>query len=102
MTIFDKLRQISELVRKGHTYDVLNQPNATFYICLEENLLSGIFTMWIEAGKPFPFSVRAAKNEAGLERCVVITIKDAGGNSIPLIILIKEMYNPKVWVHAVI
>lgn len=73
-----------------------NLINRTYMLCIEQRLLASVLMEWIEAGKSPEILIRDAHK--GIERSVVLVIKDKDGNHLSFIEKIARMTSARVHV----
>lgn len=57
--------------------------NRTYHLCMNERMLSAFTQLWMQRYKPCPFTMRDA--ERGVRDCIVVTITDRDGQTLPFI-----------------
>ena len=72
--------------------------NRTYVLCFEQSYTAAALMEWIEAGKEPEISIRNAKK--GVERSVVLTIKDKDGIYLSLIQLIASVTSARIHVKS--
>lgn len=96
MNVLEQLRAIEERASEVGP-DALYLHNRTYHLCMGERFLSLFTSMWMDAGKPCPFSIRdAAKN---VERCIVVSIQDRDGYYIDFIKSVAAACQPRIVVR---
>lgn len=93
MDLFAQLNDIAERKESGARYP-LYVKNKTYHLCMEERFLSVFLSMWMEAYKPFPFSVRDASK--GVEGSVVVSVTDHDGEMIDFLTRAVRACSPRV------
>lgn len=77
---------------------MLTLANRTYVLCFEQSYTAAALMEWIEAGKEPEISIRNAKK--GVERSVVLTIKDKDGIYLSLIQLIASVTSARIHVKS--
>ena len=72
--------------------------NRTYVLCFEQSYTAAALMEWIEAGKEPEISIRNAKK--GVERSVVITIKDKDGIYLSLIQRIASVTSARIYIKS--
>ena len=72
--------------------------NRTYVLCFEQSYTAAALMEWIEAGKEPEISIRNAKK--GVERSVVLTIKDKDGIYLSLIQRIAFVTSARIHVKS--
>lgn len=76
------LKTIFEQRKRGFPLP-LRLRDATYHLCLEDTNAMLLLSYWKADGKPFPLSVRNAKEN--IKGCMVISFTDQDGNSFNLL-----------------
>lgn len=72
--------------------------NRTYVLCFEQSYTAAALMEWIEAGKEPEISIRNAKK--GVERSVVLTIKDKDGIYLSLIQRIASVTSARIYIKS--
>lgn len=94
--MYDLFAQLEKIARRKKDNNPLPMiiSNKTYHLCMEERFISLLISMWMDAGKPFPLSIRdAAKNVYG---SIVVTIQDKDGEQLSFIEKLITTCNPKI------
>lgn len=70
--------------------------NRKYYLCMEEKFIASAIMIWIDYGKEAEINIRNAKK--GIERSVVLCIKDVDGKFLQLIEKIAKVTYAKIYV----
>lgn len=77
---------------------MLTLANRTYVLCFEQSYIAAALMEWIEAGKEPEISIRNAKK--GVERSVVLTIKDKDGIYLSLIQRIASVTSARIHIKS--
>lgn len=77
---------------------MLTLDNRTYVLCFEQSYTAAALMEWIEAGKEPEISIRNAKK--GVERSVVLTIKDKDGIYLSLIQRIASVTSARIHIKS--
>ncbi len=77
---------------------MLTLANRTYVLCFEQSYTAAALMEWIEAGKEPEISIRNAKK--GVERSVVITIKDKDSIYLSLIQRIASVTSARIHIKS--
>lgn len=77
---------------------MLTLANRTYVLCFEQSYTAAALMEWIEAGKEPEISIRDAKK--GVERSVVLTIKDKDGIYLSLIQRIASVTSARIHIKS--
>lgn len=77
---------------------MLTLANRTYVLCFEQSYTAAALMEWIEAGKEPEISIRNAKK--GVERSVVLTIKDKDDIYLSLIQRIASVTSAKIHIKS--
>lgn len=77
---------------------MLKLANRTYVLCFEQSYTAAALMEWIEAGKEPEISIRNAKK--GVERSVVLTIKDKDGIYLSLIQRIASVTSARIHIMS--
>ena len=82
MDVLGYLKEIAKRQEEGDKHP-LYMHNAIYHLCMEDKYLSVFTSMWIDAYKPFPFSIRDAQKD--ISGSIVVSIRDTDGQMIDFI-----------------
>ena len=68
--------------------------NKTYHLCMEDRFLSYFISKWKDEDKPFPFTMRNARE--GIRGSFVVSIKDLDGQMLEFIATIVATTRAKV------
>lgn len=93
MNVLEELNLLEEEKSRGNSHP-LYMRDKTYHLCMEERMLSVAISLWLDKEKPCPLSVRNATK--GVDGCVVISVKDVGGQHIDFITLLVGQCKARV------
>lgn len=70
------------------------EQNKTYHLCIEDKYLSYFISKWKQEEKPFPFTMRNARD--GIQGSFVVTIKDENGAMLDFLANVVAITRAKV------